>query len=78
MKKKNGEFLRIADLIKSDRSQISDEFISLVRADVKRTLKEYFEDLGGVKVDILVEDNGYNFKIEGRAKRLSAVGTIPR
>ena len=44
MKKKNGEFLRIADLIKSDRSQISDEFISLVRADVKRTLKEYFED----------------------------------
>jgi len=78
MRKDKRELMRAQTLIENDRISAGDNFIELLKADVDKLLKDYFDFSDSVNVNI--NKSGDNFKVDLSimVKRIKAFEYIPK
>lgn len=77
MKKRTGELSRIERLIKNDRLSIKDDFSYLLKSDIDKVLKDYFEYKGMPIVEIERAGDYYNVKIQVSASGVKPFSVVP-
>ena len=78
MKKKNGELLRIERLIKNDRLSVKDDFSQLLKSDLDRVLKDYFDYKGLPLLSIERAGDAYAVKIQISASGVKPFSVVPQ
>lgn len=77
MKKNKNELVRFQNLIECDRLHIGDEFFELLSVDLEKTLNEYFDLKGKIKIDVYKNNSTFNVEINFDALRLKTFGCVP-
>ncbi len=77
MRKRTGELSRIERLIKNDRLNVKDDFSYLLKSDIDRVLKDYFEYKGLPTVEIERSGEGFTVKVQISAGGVKPFSVVP-
>ena len=77
MKNKPSDLVRIKNLIDLDRFRSSDIFLELLKKDLNKLLKEYFDFSGDINIVVSKNKNGFSVDVNLFVDRIKSFVSVP-
>ena len=76
--KSNSEELnRLKNVLETDRTNINNNFNSLLKIDLEKLLNNYFDKITGLKINVTGAEKGCAAEITFNARTIKGVGGLP-